>query len=536
MSENDFYRLWGGNFPNCAVRIERQFKAAIRRIFPSDLGESGLHLNLDVALVPEPEGPQGTGSVSIRIGEQTIGYLPDEHALAWADPIRRVVASGLLPTTTARLFAIDTKGSGRSDFLLSVRLYLGDPVEGLPFNDPPTEPYTMLARGPQVKVNKVEEHLHDLLQVLAPSRHAIGLATLHERLPPGGKGTSLVDVSLDGVCVGQLTPQMSQRYLPIIQHFQKRGLITTGYVDVTASTVAAQVRLHAVKADKVDDQFLHGDPVTLPRLVPQMEDPQAYDLTPLAEQIQPRPLTAPAEESAEEPRATDEGSKRNHAPTTHEVRAADFMLVPASSADSPDGMKLLTQKMRDSPANDAPIELATMLQDIASRYERAISVQRAADEFGALISINCSDPEALSALFQATKDYAVAAYDITLDRLFSPSDSASVRILLGGDVAIPYATASLVDAIVRYPTWPSPDAPFVIIERVGPGNGENYIQMYSNDDGSYQLEYRDGSFERHFFFETDDAQLVSDAMWAWVVVDYRRFHNLVAWERLNLDS
>jgi len=528
MCETAFYKLLGGNVPNCVVRIEGQFKAAIRSIFPSDLDESGLHINLDVALVPEPEGPGGTGSVSVRVGEKTIAYLPDQHALAWAGPIRRVVASGLLPTTTARLFAIETKGSGRSDFLLSIRLYLGDPIEGLPFNGPPTEQYTMLARGPHVKLAKVDEHLAELLRIVPASRHGICFATLRERPPVGGKGKPLVDVLIDQSRVGQLTPQMSQRYLPMIRHFQKRGLITSCYADIAASAVDAQVRIHAVKANEVDDQFLNGAPVTLPRLTIETEDPLAYNLTPMADHLKPRPLPTQVKQVDDRPT----GSSTNN----REMGNSTFKLVKVSTTDSSERIELLTQNLRERSAADPPAELAAMITDLSCQYEESFSIDRIADAYGAVITIDCSEPELLSALFKATKEYAVAAYDSVLQRLYSPHGSASVSVILGGAVVIPYVNAQLLDHLVRNPTWPDPESPFVIIERDDSGDEENYIQMYLNDDGSYQLEYREGSFERHFGFETTDPQLVSAAMWAWVTLDYHRFQTIVAWERVELDS
>lgn len=42
-------------------------------------------------------------------------------------------------------------------------------------------------------------------------------------------------------------------------------------------------------------------------------------------------------------------------------------------------------------------------------------------------------------------------------------------------------------------------ARFVVVERLDrEPAGEHYMQVYLNDDFSYQVEYRDGSAERHF--------------------------------------
>lgn len=172
-----------------------------------------------------------------------------------------------------------------------------------------------------------------------------------------------------------------------------------------------------------------------------------------------------------------------------------------------------------------------MLDDLSNRYQSSISIDRSADADGAVITVYGSEPESLNALLEATRDYAIAAYDTGLKRLYNSYGSVSVRILLGGSVVIPYATTQLLDHVVRNPTWPDPDSPFVIIERDDPGNGEHYIQTYLNDDGSYTLEYRDGSADQHYGCETSDPAVVSDAMWSWIMADYIRLRKMVTWER-----
>lgn len=56
----------------------------------------------------------------------------------------------------------------------------------------------------------------------------------------------IVEIHVDQRRVGELTPQMSQRFLPIIQHFEKRGLTSACRAQITSSSLAAEVRICAV--------------------------------------------------------------------------------------------------------------------------------------------------------------------------------------------------------------------------------------------------------------------------------------------------
>ncbi len=648
------YRFWNSDNPSCRIRIEEPFKAVVRRLFPSDLYTNPT-ITPDAALIPEPEGPRGPGSISVRVDEHTIGYLPDEHAEAWAGPVRRVIASGLLPVTATQIFGHQWSGWDGLNFSVDVRLNLGDPLDVLPLNDPPRSPYTMLPRSSVVKVTKEDEHMAALLALMPPARHGTVFATLHAR-PHAGRGKSPVEVRINDRCVGQLTPQMSLRYLPMIQHFQDRGLLTACCAQINGSAVAAEVRIFGMKANEVSDEFLNGDPAVIPHLVPQRDDPFAYDLDSLAAYLKSQPLPAPARNAQRPPTpppapGTDQQGDRDSgigdltaairqhfgpspendqrtirnlalslasevgqlAAEVHgiadddaegvlkqpskkaaiESEIADAAICVIRLADSlnmqlsrsirkrlhylgkfrsdrapvlngnetystessaqvmgptrsyallvPSSAQPLIDQAEDVIAGktaegDPPAELVALLNGLADRIADAISIDRPADAGGAVVSVVGSDAATLNALFAAARDHAIAIYEPGRRRLYNPHGSESVRVLLGGDVVIPFLTSDLLDDLVRNPLWPDPDAPFFIIERDGAGDGEYYIQTYLNDDGVYDLEYRDGSFERHFGFETSDPDLVSDAMWAWVKEDYGHLLTIVPWVRQELDS
>ena len=618
MAEVGSYRFWSADeFPLFEIPVEDSFKPAIRALFRHDLGE----LFLDVSLVPEPDGPQGLESISVRAGDNTIGYLPAERAGVWAGPVRRVIASGLLPSTRAKVFTVGHSGGDRLNFLARIQIGLRDVADALPVNDPPAFPYTMLPHSSFTKVGQVDGHLQDVLPLVAQNRRGMYFATLHERKPFGGSGKSIVEVRIEQRCVGELTPAMSQKYLPMIQHLRERGLVGACRAELRGSSVSAEIRIYGAKATEVGESFLNGDPIVLPRLSPRLKNPLDYDLTNLADYLEPRERTifgnstreadqtpstiripskgpvrieAIAEGAQAAIRAAAAGrdvvlfqsarslvldlvsgvgglaaevrrmpdgataeklSERFSASTGSEMakaaiallRLADilefdlakrigrkinstFLLVPVAAASAAD-LEGFLEREHDRNVGEPPVELMQMLDELFDRCQSWISIARAADAGGAAITVLESQPDCLCALFEATRDHQIAAYDIELKRLYNPFGSVSVRVLLGGEVVIPYATSQLIDDVVRNPAWPEPGAPFVIIERDDPGKGERYIQTYLNDDGSYTLEYRDGSSDQHYGYETTDAALVSAAMWSWIVEDYERMRNIVSWER-----
>jgi len=217
--------------------------------------------------------------------------------------------------------------------------------------------------------------------------------------------------------------------------------------------------------------------------------------------------------------------------------SSSFLLVPAASADSVAELRVTIQRMGKIPGGEPAAELAGMLDDLAGVCGDALRIDRRASAHGALVTLHRSEPGLLTALFAATRDRSIAAYDRGLSRLYNPRGSVATSVLLAGEVLIPYMNSQLLEDIVRMPVWPDPESPFFVVEREEgqSGDGDYYVQTYRNDDGSYDLEYRDGSFERHFGFETFDPLLVTDVIWAWITQD-PHWRTAIPWARVKFDS
>jgi hypothetical protein len=292
------YRLWSSarsTWCDYEVPEENKDLEAIRSLLPANWAGEGTQIDRDFELIPEQARRHRGPEIAVRADGLIVGHLADGAASAWQTVVRRIVASGYIPVTNGRIWVYDSWDGIGARFDLK----LGNPVEALPINNPPSAPYTMVPRSSIVQVTKEAEHTDVLLKYVPKSGRGLVYVTLHEHVPVSGTAKPHVEVRIDDQRVGQLTPQMSQRFLPMITHLSNRGLVTVCWGDITGSRVAAEVRIDGVKANEASDQVLDGPPITLPRLVPEMNDPLLYDLSTMRDSLQSS--TPPARETVVEP-------------------------------------------------------------------------------------------------------------------------------------------------------------------------------------------------------------------------------------------
>lgn len=288
------YRLWScgrSSWCDYELKTEPEHIPAIRSLCQEDWSDGSQTVNLDtVDLIPEPYGARGEWAISVRVMGRTLGYLDAADELDWAPVVRRVIASGLVPTTTGQIWAQNYEGWDAADnFTAVVRIHLGRPNEALPINDPPMVPYTLLPRSSIVQVTKEDQYVGALLKFVPPGGYGVVCVTLHEHVPTDGRKKPYVEVRIGDECVGELTPAMSQRFLPMIRHLQGRGLLTACWGDITGSAVAAEVRIDGVKANEATDDVLNGDPVQILYLIAELQDPRQYNLQVMAPLLTPLP-------------------------------------------------------------------------------------------------------------------------------------------------------------------------------------------------------------------------------------------------------
>lgn len=284
------YPLWNTNrrdWSDYEIAGARHHLDAIERLLPRGWDRDGQELLCELALVPEPDNPYGTYAISVRAGDAVLGYIASEDSARWAPVIYRIAGSGYRATTPGRIWVCErddwsgTDGRGRRSARIhaAVRIRLGEPETALPLNDPPAVPYTMLPRSGIVQVTKEQDHFDTLFEHVPAAGYGLLYATLHAVTVTTARTTrTLVEVRIDNENIGQLTLDMSRRFLPLIEHLRSHGLVAACWSDITGSSVAAEVRIDAAKANEAADTVLDGPAVGLPALVSVKPDPYDYDV------------------------------------------------------------------------------------------------------------------------------------------------------------------------------------------------------------------------------------------------------------------
>jgi hypothetical protein len=167
---------------------------------------------------------------------------------------------------------------------------VGGLVPIAPSGEQPT--VRVLALGPVRDMPGQHRH-QSVRDVHSAFRAVLGAADLHLPvvgpldLPASPKSKPLAEVRINDECVGQLTPQMSLRYLPMIRRLTERKLLTVSRGDIVGSAVAAEVRINGIKANEVDNDFLDVGIAQIPTLITEERDPRNYDLSKMLTLLQP---------------------------------------------------------------------------------------------------------------------------------------------------------------------------------------------------------------------------------------------------------
>jgi hypothetical protein len=203
-----------------------------------------------------------------------------------------------------------------------------------------------------------------------------------------------------------------------------------------------------------------------------------------------------------------------------------FAIFPAGAVNSVEEANDLVDAIAAGDDGIWPSEVQSLVDALPDSAEMACLAEHSADSRGVIITTTNPEDGPLRYLLRLTMASGLAVYDIELFRLYDPRGCVEIGVSLGGDDVLPYLTPALLRDLVLRPTWPSPDAPFVIVER----RDQEYVQVYREEDGTYQIEYREGGPETHCWCRITDSALIADVMWAWTSQD-ARWRTAVAWSQ-----
>lgn len=279
MAEKAHYELPRGGYNGVELVGEFAYREAILRVLPRLPADGApVEATVPVEVVPEPDNPYDRRAVSVRAKGRVIGYLSRELAADYHLPVKRVVASGAVLRTNARIYAY-VGFNGEAE--LNVRVGLPEPEWLTPLNDGYPAVTSVLPYGRQTyQVTKEDHHFEHLFNFIPKSGKGPVLLTLHPAETGLRNGTvrRIVEVRLDGEKAGELTTATSAHYLPVIHHADVLGRVVGVWGTITGSGLAAELTIKGAKSNELSDEWLREMPL-FPRLVPEAHSydvPNAY--------------------------------------------------------------------------------------------------------------------------------------------------------------------------------------------------------------------------------------------------------------------
>lgn len=132
----------------------------------------------------------------------------------------------------------------------------------------------------------------------------------------------------------------------------------------------------------------------------------------------------------------------------------------------------------------------------------------------------------LVTLLRLAAQEGLVVVDLNSEQVYAPAPGEPIGVIAGDGSRLGALTRERLESLLS--DLPRP-APWLVLER-----GHNvYVQTYRQDDGTFLLEHRDGSADRHFTTALADHSEVAARMWAWLSGDSDWSGNLT-WERIAL--
>ncbi len=231
------YDVWRGNvWPTLEVAGSFFYQESAAALFPRRFEEYSSTLETDALLIPEPSNPHDANAVRVEVNGLPVGHLPQETAAAYASVIGDMATRGLTPRVRAQAWGAQDYDSVWDDdgnehrtattVDYHVRLALPEPHMLEPANRPPAGPHAMLPFGRSVQVSRDDETTDRLAPWVHPAGTRWLYATLHEYDQQLARTSrTVVEVRVDGQRIGQMTPKMSEDFLPVIRSLDLAGLV-----------------------------------------------------------------------------------------------------------------------------------------------------------------------------------------------------------------------------------------------------------------------------------------------------------------------
>lgn len=229
---------------------------SFRRIFrarPAFGTPAGDEINDDAVLAPDPRNPHDPSAVSVWMHGQHVGYLPREDAARWHPALAYTASHGYALHVRGRVWA---RTDGRRVYARVTIWLPKDPAHIHPGNPFPSQPFTALEPGNSCQVTKEDPHQHalaGLLQRNGPDVTYAAVLTLTERATKT-QVKQVLEVTIDGNPVGELTPTTTAKYLASAQQAASRGELLVARASIYEGKNKLEVRLDARQCAAEEDQ------------------------------------------------------------------------------------------------------------------------------------------------------------------------------------------------------------------------------------------------------------------------------------------
>ena len=223
----------------------------------------------NAALVPEPDNPFDQHTISVRIGRNKVGHLAQQDAQRYWPYIARVVASGYTPVAPLKLDATVLRQDGQAEVDATARLSIAAPDLLFPLNTPPTHA-AVLPQGASIKVLDEQEFAEYLHSIVPPSGEGRVMLTLETNKVRNHHGQTVdtVDVLYERRQVGRLSTQMSQQFIPVINHAFQHELLTAVWGTIRGSAFEVSMTLQAARPEEIPAEWFERLPNDVPELLP----------------------------------------------------------------------------------------------------------------------------------------------------------------------------------------------------------------------------------------------------------------------------
>ncbi|WP_161971544.1 HIRAN domain-containing protein [Acidipropionibacterium jensenii] len=227
--------------------FEAEIGAICERLGASGYGEPARLSDIEGAMTLAP-----SKRVGLYVDGLQVGWLPDDAQSAYRDPVARLAASGSAVRVTLSIWmARDYKFTAYVSGMLSDARQIEVPY-GMPDGA-----VAVLPVGGKVQVTGEDQYLDELLAVLDGEQTAPVVAEMVSLVKRTARTEkTVVGIHIGGEPVGELTPHMSEHFLPVVAACEEEGVTLVCRGEVIGNQLKADVNLYACRGGDLPPSWI----------------------------------------------------------------------------------------------------------------------------------------------------------------------------------------------------------------------------------------------------------------------------------------